>query len=188
MQNKELVYLRYTAVLSVCRMFLHSSAPKFDLLEKKKLDEGRVFVSGREECRFDGVVVITSASHAEGREFKPRSNLVFLFFLRPFTDQFGGRADGLLLPTVESLITSLNLKLASERYQLPIEPSINDRALREDCLLWTQEVKNNSDHSRLVRCWLIYLFILHQILLSGRIELSTAYLSSFLSAEILRLC
>ena len=25
--------------------------------------------------RFDGVVVITSASHAEGREFKPRSNL-----------------------------------------------------------------------------------------------------------------
>ena len=27
--------------------------------------------------RFDGVVVITSASHAEGREFKPRSNLSF---------------------------------------------------------------------------------------------------------------
>ena len=30
---------------------------------------------------FDGVVVITSASHAEGREFKPRSNLFLAHIL-----------------------------------------------------------------------------------------------------------
>ncbi len=32
-------------------------------------------------CRFDGVAVITSALHAEGREFKPRSNLFFAMLL-----------------------------------------------------------------------------------------------------------
>ena len=29
---------------------------------------------------FDGVVVITSASHTEGREFEPRLKLIFLLY------------------------------------------------------------------------------------------------------------
>ena len=37
------------------------------------------------EERSDGVVVITSALHAEGREFDPRSEY---FFLNRFLDQF----------------------------------------------------------------------------------------------------
>ncbi len=37
--------------------------------------------------RFGGVVVITSASHAEGPEFNPRSNLFYLLTLITF-EQF----------------------------------------------------------------------------------------------------
>ncbi len=33
-----------------------------------------------ERDRSDGVVVITSASHAEGREFEPRSDLFYFLF------------------------------------------------------------------------------------------------------------
>jgi hypothetical protein len=33
---------------------------------------------------FDGVVVITSALHAEGREFDPRSKYFFLAFIKIF--------------------------------------------------------------------------------------------------------
>ncbi len=36
-----------------------------------------VFVCTRIYCRFHGVVVITSALHAEGREFEPRWNLFY---------------------------------------------------------------------------------------------------------------
>ena len=34
---------------------------------------------------FCGVVVITSALHAEGREFEPRQNLSFSWFLKDYT-------------------------------------------------------------------------------------------------------
>lgn len=40
-----------------------------------------LFSKGEKRARFCGVVVITSALHAEGREFEPRQNLKHTFFL-----------------------------------------------------------------------------------------------------------
>ena len=42
-------------------------------------------VSSEQESRFGGVVVITSASHAEGREFEPRPNLDFYYSTPSFS-------------------------------------------------------------------------------------------------------
>ena len=38
---------------------------------------------------FCGVVVITSALHAEGREFEPRQNLVYFCLLLLYSEKYG---------------------------------------------------------------------------------------------------
>ena len=64
--------------------------------------------------RFGGVVVITSASHAEGLGFEPRSNLFFFpfFFLHPRvglmgnpSDQFNGKSMALSIKNFWAEVT-----------------------------------------------------------------------------------
>ena len=65
--------------------------------------------------RFGGVVVITSASHAEGLGFEPRSNLLFSFFfllLHPRvglmgnpSDQFNGKSMALSIKNFWAEVT-----------------------------------------------------------------------------------
>ena len=56
---------------------------KFCLMSEKNIQCGKFFLNISTGAWFCGVVVITSASHAEGREFEPRQNLlldkIFLF-------------------------------------------------------------------------------------------------------------
>ncbi len=64
-------------------------------------------------CGFGGVVVITSASHAEGLGFEPRSNLLVFFFTFFFrvglmgnpSDMFNGKTLALSVKNFWSEVT-----------------------------------------------------------------------------------
>ncbi len=61
----------------------------FSIIRIKKLSYNHKFIYKcikTSICSFDGVVVITSALHAEGREFDPRSKYVFSFLNKSFME------------------------------------------------------------------------------------------------------